>query len=137
MKKFIILICLLIFLVPHSQANTCEIIETERQNCLNLNYQSDFTMAQCNYNAINKYDKEIKKLLKQFKKITDKTKYSFILNFHENRNKFIEQNDIMLEELFNNNSSGELQLVSSSIKYQNKKSQFEELLILYLYLSMK
>lgn len=64
MKKIIVLLYVLIFSAPYIQASVCENKGEERQNCLCFNYQSDFTIAQCNYNAIKKVEKEIKNCYK-------------------------------------------------------------------------
>ena len=132
MKKLIIVSFLFIFFNHYpSMANVIDKIEADRQICLNTNYSSDYTMAKCNYEAIEKCDVKINKLLKKINKNIDKNNQLSLSTSQLKWEEFVNQDNILLENLLEKDIHFEPYLVSSEIKYQNKKYRLEELLILY------
>ena len=67
MKKFIVILFILVTSNNYSNANIIETIENEKKQCINTNYLNDYFMSQCNYKAIEKYDKEIDEIIKKQK----------------------------------------------------------------------
>lgn len=131
MKKLIFISFLFIFFNQYSIASTIEKIEIERENCLSKNYHTDYTMAKCNYEAIEKCDIQINKLLKKIKRNIDKNNQHSLSASQSKWDEFINQDNFLLENLLENDKYFERYLISSQIKYQNKKHRLEELLILY------
>ena len=120
-----------------SFANAIDDIEKNRLNCLNTNNQSDFVMAECNYQAINLYNKEINKELKLLKKILTKDNYKLLLESNESWEVYIKNNNLLLKNLFENQKYAEPYLISSSIKCQNSKQYLEKLITIRKYLNEK
>ena len=135
MKKFIVILIILILTDNYSFANAIDDIESNRLNCLNTNNQSDFVMAECNYQAINLYNKEINKELKLLKKILTKDKYKLLSESNESWEVYIKNNNLLLKNLFENQNYAEPYLISSSIKCQNSKQYLEKLITIRKYLS--
>ena len=135
MKRFIIVFIILILTNNCSFANLTDDIERTRLNCLNTNNQSDFYMAECNYQAINLYNKEINKELKLLKKILTKDKYKLLSESNESWEVYIKNNNLLLKNLFENQNYAEPYLISSSIKCQNSKQYLEKLITIRKYLS--
>ena len=135
MKKFIVILIILISTDNYSFANAIDDIESNRLNCLNTNNQSDFVMAECNYQAINLYNKEINKELKLLKKILTKDKYKLLSESNESWEVYIKNNNLLLKNLFENQNYAEPYLISSSIKCQNSKQYLEKLITIRKYLS--
>ena len=133
MKKVVIISLLFIFFNQYSIANVIDKIEVERQNCLNVNFHSDYTMAKCNYEAIEKCNVEINRVLKKIKKNIEKNKQQSLSASQLKWNEFINQDNLLLEKLLENDKYFEQYLISSQIKYQNKKYRLEELITLYSY----
>lgn len=134
MKKFIILFLILISINHYSFANIIDEIENERLYCLNTNFQSDYVMAQCNYKAIDSYDKEIKAELKLLKKILNKDQYKLLLDTNLSWNTYINNDNLLIKNIFESKKHSEPYLISSGIQCQNKKQYLEELIIIYQYL---
>ena len=135
MKKFIVILIILILTDNYSFANAIDDIESNRLNCLNTNNQSDFVMAECNYQAINLYNKEINKELKLLKKILTKDKYKLLSESNESWEVYIKNSNLLLKNLFENQKYAEPHLISSSIKCQNSKQYLEKLITIRKYLS--
>lgn len=129
-KNFILLFCLLLFIEEPVIANVISKIEKERQNCIEINYYSDYTMSKCNYDAIKRYDNETQKILKKIKNYTTKSQYDSLLTSQSKWNEFIEYDNSILEELLEKKQFEDY-LISSAVKCQNKKYRLEELIILY------
>lgn len=134
MRKFIILSVILISINNFSFANIIDDIETERINCLNTNYQSDYEMSQCNYKAINAYNYEITKELKLLKKLLSKSQSKLLSDTNSNWETYIKNDNFLLENLLEHEKYAEPYLISSGIKCQNKKHYLEELITIYQYL---
>ena len=137
MKKFIFILIILILTNNCSFANAIDDIEKNRLNCLNTNNQSDFVMAECNYQAINLYNKEINKELKLLKKILTKDNYKLLLESNESWEVYIKNSNLLLKNLFENQKYAEPYLISSSIKCQNSKQYLEKLITIRKYLNEK
>ena len=108
-------------------------IDKELQNCLETNFQSDYTMAQCNYAAIEKYNSEIQKSLKNLKKTLTKSQYKLLLISQKHWNTFIKNDNTLLANTLENKFYFEPYLMSSNIKFENYKQRYQELLNLYEY----
>ena len=135
MKRFIIVFIILILTNNYSFANAIDEIESSRLNCLNINNQSDFVMAECNYQAINLYNKEINEELKLLKKILNNDKYKLLSDANLSWEVYIKNNNLLLNNLFENQKFAEPYLISSSIKCQNSKQYLEKLITIRKYLS--
>ncbi len=135
MKKLIIVFIIFILTNNYSFSNAIDDIERTRLNCMHTNNQSDFVMAECNYQAINLYNKEINKELKLLKKILTRDKYKLLSKSNESWEAYINNNNLLLKNLFENQNYAEPHLISSSIKCQNLKQYLEELITIQKYLS--
>lgn len=131
MKKFIVILFILVTSNNYSNANIIETIENEKKQCLNTNYLNDYFMSQCNYKAIEKYDKEIDEIIKKLEKNIGRKQYSLLVQSQNKWDKFIQDDNFLLKNLYEKDNSLEKELIISSIQCQNKKYRLEELLILY------
>ena len=89
MKKLIVILFILVTSNNYSNANIIETIENEKKQCLNSNYLNDYLMSQCNYKAIETYNKEIDEIIRKLEKNINKKKYSFLVQSQNKWNKFI------------------------------------------------
>lgn len=135
MKKLIILLIILNSINNCSSANIIDEIENKRLDCLNTNYQSDYIMAQCNYEAINSYNKQIKLQLKLLKKLLTKYQYKLLLDSNLDWETYIKNDNLLIKSIFENKQYAEPYLISSGIQCQNKKHYLEKLIIIYQYLN--
>ena len=131
MKKLVIILFILVTSNHYSNANIIETIESEKKQCLNTNYLNDNLMSQCNYKAIEKYNKEIDETIRKLGKNIDRKQYSFLVQSQNKWDKFIENDNFLLKNFYEKDNSLEKELIISSIQCQNKKYRLEELLILY------
>ena len=136
MKKFLAIFYVFIFNLNYGYADIVENIDKERQNCFEINFQSDYTMTQCNYVAIEKYDNEIQKLLKNLKKTLTKSQYKLLLMSQKYWDTFIKNDNTLLENTLENKFYFEPNLISSNIKFENYKQHCQELNDLYEYLKI-
>ncbi|MBE7705082.1 MAG: DUF1311 domain-containing protein [Cyanobacteria bacterium SIG29] len=131
MKKLVIIFFILVTSNHYSNASIIETIESERKQCLNTNYLNDYLMSQCNYKAIEKYDKEIDGIIRKLVKNIDRKQCSLLVQSQNKWDKFIQDDNFLLKNLYEKDNSLEKELIISSIQCQNKKYRLEELLILY------
>ena len=131
MKKLVIILFILVTSNHYSNANIIETIESEKKQCLNANYLNDNLMSQCNYKAIEKYNKEIDETIRKLGKNIDRKQYSFLVQSQNKWDKFIKNDNFLLKNFYEKDNSLEKELIISSIQCQNKKYRLEELLILY------
>lgn len=110
-------------------ANVLSSIELERERCLEENFQSDYTMSQCNYSATEKCEVEIIKLLNKMQKNNKKNDFSRILKAQKKWENYIKISDSILNNL-ENKYSLENQLLYSNIKYSNYKGRLSELFVI-------
>ncbi|MCD7879535.1 MAG: hypothetical protein LUG16_06340, partial [Candidatus Gastranaerophilales bacterium] len=82
------------------------------------------------------YNIEIKTLLEEIKAILPESKYSILLNSQTTWSNFIESDNLSLDTILESEIYFEPYLISSGIKYQNKKHRYEELITLYKYLNI-
>ena len=136
MKKFFVVFYVFIFNLNYGYANIVENIDKERQNCFEINFQSDYTMAQCNYAAIEKYNSEIQKSLKNLKKTLTKSQYKLLLISQKHWNTFIKNDNTLLANTLENKFYFEPYLISSNIKFENYKQRCQELNDFYEYLKI-
>lgn len=135
MKKCILIFLIFIFNLQYGYTSSIENIDKERQNCFEINFQSDYTMAQCNYAAIEKYDSEIQKSLKNLKKTLTKSQYKLLLISQKQWNEFIKNDNALLANTLENKFYFEPYLISSNIKFENYKQRCQELNDLYQYIN--
>lgn len=136
MKNIFFIFFILIYSIQFSYADTIENIDRERQKCFDTNFQSDYTMAQCNYIAIENYNNEIQKLLKNLKKTLTKSQYKSFLISQKYWDAFIKYDNMLLENTLETKFYFEPYLISSNIKYKNYKQRCQELNELYEYLKI-
>ena len=134
MKKSLIFIFLFFIIFQTANADIVLDIDKERQYCLDTNFQSDYQMAQCNYKAIEKYNSEIKILLKKLKIKLTKEQYSNLIKSQSKWESFIKSDNLLLNNTLENKLYFEPYLISSNIKFQNYKQHYEELVNLYEYI---
>jgi len=136
MKKFLIIFYIFILNLNYCYAEIVENINKNRQKCFELNFQSDYTMAQCNYNAIEIYNNEITKLLKNFRTILTKSQYKLLINSQNHWKQFVKNDNALLENTLETKFYFEPYLISSNIKFENYKQRYQELIDLYEYIKI-
>ncbi len=134
MKRIFCLLSLFIIFGQCAFSDIVDKIENQRQDCFSKNYKSDYNMAKCNYDAIEKCNKEIKKVLKKIKNNTTEHQYSSLLTSQSAWNNFREQNNRALSDILENKIYFEPFLVSSNMKYLNVKYRLQELKVIEDYL---
>ena len=85
MKKNIFLLLILLSTTvcsakDYSTQQELKKIEDEVQKCIDTNFTSDYTVAQCVINGINKYNIEINKTVNAAKNYLSKAQYEQFLN---------------------------------------------------------
>ena len=136
-RKSIFILIIYLIIIQNCFANQENIIDTERQNCLDTNFQSDYSMAQCNYKAIEKYNNEIQELLKKLKNSLTKSQYYKLKKSQNQWDKYTEKNNALFESTLENKSYFEPYLLSSGIKFESYKQRYNELFIIYEYVEIK
>jgi len=134
MKIFFLTSLILIIAAPYCYAEISQYIDNEKQKCLDTNFQSDYTMAQCNYDAILKYNNEMQKLMQKLKKILTKAQYSALTASQYQWELYIKNDNKLLANTLESKFYFEPYLISSEIKFQNYKQRYQELSDIYKYL---
>ena len=133
MKKFIIIFFIVLFNSNYGYTHIVENVEKDRQKCFEANSQSDYTMAKCNYKAIEMYNNEITKLLKNFRTILTKSQYKLLINSQNHWKQFVKNDNALLENTLETKFYFEPYLIGANIKFENYKQRYQELFDLYEY----
>jgi len=102
-------------------------IEQETQLCLD----KGIGMINCNYNATEKYNIEIEKILKKLKSVLTQSQYKKLIASQEKWNEFKESNLELYSEIFDSSYIKDVQLFGSEFKKRIFKNQAQELFKLY------
>ena len=102
-------------------------IEQETQICLN----KGIAMHNCNYEAINKYEIEIKKVIKKLKNKLSQSQYKKLLVSQQKWEEFAKANNELYSDIFDIIPATIVHLFGSSYKKQVYENRFNELVELY------
>lgn len=136
MKKFLLLTLSLLLTSCICQADINSRIKTdeELETCLEKS-KNYIQKTQCNYKAIEKYNKEINETLKDLKSLVNESQYEQINKSQQDWNNFYKQNDIVLKQTLEADLEHKLMYASSRIKCSNTKARAMDLT--YIFFNLK
>lgn len=138
MKKIVVILAFLLlqiaFAKTQNPTNVFEKIDSETQACLD----TGMGMTNCEYGAIDKYEIEIEKLLKKFKKVFSQSQYDELIKTQKLWDGFYKQNNALLNNTLGDTDATLIHLISVGQSLNAIKNRAIELNKLYeLYSSFK
>lgn len=136
MKKVVLNVLLFAFFfasacfgaVQYSTQEELKKIADDVQKCIDENYMTDYSMAQCTIEGTKRYNAEIEKTVNAAKDLLSKEQYEQFLKTQKKWEEFMKEKDNLLKQTYEKNCPPYLPcLVAAGDRYHFVKARAEDL----------